>query len=296
MGAWGVARLTFSQVDVFAAAPLLGNPVAVVHDADGLDAPSRRRLAAWTNLSETAFLEAPTNPRADYRVAIHTPTFELPFAGHPTLGAAHAWLEAGGVPRRGDTVVQECGIGLVEIRRGEHLAFRAPPLLREGPTDERTRDEVIEVLGARPEQVLEVRHVDNGPGWVAALLDSADAVLELEPGPLGGRLIGAVGAHPTGSPWQVEVRAFFPQGTLVVEDPVTGSLNASLAPWLHARGVVPARYRAHQGSRRGRDGVIEVEVDDEGVWVGGSTRRLVSGRLDLSEGGPGSRRADARGT
>jgi PhzF family phenazine biosynthesis protein len=265
----------FAQVDVFGAAPYRGNPVAVVLECDDVVDVDRRQVANWTNLSETVFVSAPTVPEADYRLTIMTPTFELPFAGHPTLGAAHAWLAAGGVPQREGVVVQECGIGLVEVRRGEHLAFRAPPLVRQGAVDDATRARALAALRVDPGQVLDVRWVDNGPGWVGVLLASAEAVLALDPGDLDGLLIGVAGAR-AGDP-ALEVRAFFPQGPLTMEDPVTGSLNASLAPWLVGAGVVPARYRARQGQRRGRDGVIEVEVDEQDTWVGGSTRTLFRG-------------------
>jgi PhzF family phenazine biosynthesis protein len=177
----------FRQVDVFTDEPFLGNPVAVVHGADDLTDDEMQRFANWTNLSETTFLLAPADKRADYLVRIFTPDRELPFAGHPTLGSAHAWLETGGPPARQDVIVQECGVGLVPIRRSPHghLAFKAPPLIRSGPVEEPVLDEVAAALGIKREDILDAQWADNGPGWVAVELASADAVLALSPGVTG---------------------------------------------------------------------------------------------------------------
>jgi PhzF family phenazine biosynthesis protein len=273
-------RRRFSQVDVFTAEPLLGNPVAVVLDAEGLGTEDMARFARWTNLSETTFLLPPTDPAADYAVRIFTPVLELPFAGHPTLGSAHAWLEAGGVPAAAGTVVQECGIGLVPLRRGERLAFAAPPLLRSGPAEPEVVAEVTEVLSLRPEELVAVEWVDNGPGWVAALLADADAVLAARPA-FTELDLGIVGLHPPGAASAIEVRAFFPKDGTLVEDPVTGSLNASLAQWLLATGRLTAPYVAAQGAALGRAGRIHVDRDADGtVWVGGDTRTVVTGDVD----------------
>jgi PhzF family phenazine biosynthesis protein len=274
-------RHPFAQVDVFSAEPLLGNPVAVVADADELTTEEMARLARWTNLSETTFLLSPEDPTADYRVRIFTPVAELPFAGHPTLGTAHAWLEAGGAPHRDDTVIQECGVGLVTIARGERLAFAAPPLVRRGPAEPAVRDEVAAVLQVSTDDLLAVEWVDNGPGWVAALLPDADAVLAARPG-FTELDLGLVGLRPAGSPTAIEVRAFFPKDGALVEDPVTGSLNASLAQWLLATGRITAPYVAAQGTALGRAGRVHVDQDADGaVWVGGDTVTRVSGHLDL---------------
>ncbi|MDT9593370.1 PhzF family phenazine biosynthesis protein [Nocardioides zeae] len=280
---------SFSQVDVFAPRPLTGNPVAVVHAADDLDDATMAAFARWTNLSETTFLLAPTSEGlaagADYRLRIFTPGGELPFAGHPTLGSAHAWLEAGGAPARDDVVVQECGVGLVEVRRGEVLAFAAPPLRRSGPVDDDTRAQVVASLGLADERVLDLAWVDNGPGWIGVRLDSAATVLGLEPdfGRMGDLRVGVVGAYAGGAaePADVEVRAFVP--TLgVPEDPVTGSLNAGLAVWLTATGVLPPAYTARQGTAMGRDGRVHVSTGDDGrIWVGGATVTLLSGDAAL---------------
>lgn len=273
----------FAQVDVFARTPYLGNPVAVVLDADGLTADRMQRFAAWANLSETTFLLPPTTDRADYRVRIFTPGGELPFAGHPTLGSAHAWLEAGGTPRSTQTVVQECGAGLVEIRTGARgLSFRAPALVRTGALDEELLGRIVRALRIDRDRVVAHQWADNGPGWAAVRLASAQEVLALEPDDalMADLMVGVVGPHPEGAPVQVEVRAFAGRAG-IREDPVTGSLNAALAPWLVADGVVPPTYRAGQGARVGRQGVVGVETDGDDVWVGGPCTTCIRGQVDL---------------
>jgi len=273
----------FRQVDVFTApdAPYRGNPVAVVLDGTGLTTEEMQRFAHWTNLSETTFVLEPGDAQADYRVRIFTPTLELPFAGHPTLGTCHAWLEHGGAPRAGDRIVQECGAGLVAIRRTSvGLAFAAPPLLRDGPVDEATLATVAQVLNIERDEIVDAQHADNGPGWIAVLLDSAEAVLGLEPGPIGDLDIGVAGPHPPGSACAFEVRAFFPKDGNAVEDPVTGSFNASLAQWLIASGRASAPYIAAQGTALGRAGRVHIDQDDAGqVWVGGGTVTCLAGEI-----------------
>ncbi|HET8815085.1 MAG TPA: PhzF family phenazine biosynthesis protein [Solirubrobacterales bacterium] len=272
----------FSQVDVFGSGPYSGNPVAVVLDAEGLGEEEMRRFARWTNLSETTFLLPPTRPEADYRVRIFTPVVELPFAGHPTLGTCHAWWDAGGEAANPQEVVQECEAGLVRIRRGKSgLAFAAPPLVRSGPASEEEAAKVAAALQVDPAEVLAVEWVDNGPGWIAALLESAERVLELRPDRLDFDL-GVVGFHPTGSPAAIELRAFAPVNGVAVEDPVTGSLNASVAQWLLGGGRLAAPYVASQGSAMGRAGRIHISQDDGGtVWVGGRTETVIAGTADL---------------
>ncbi len=273
----------FRQVDVFSEDPFLGNPVAVVHGADDLDDDALARFARWTNLSETTFLLAPADERADYRVRIFTPERELPFAGHPTLGTAHAWLEAGGMPAREGTVVQECGIGLVPLRRSPQgrLAFQAPPLIRSGPVDEPLLAEIAESLRIKRDAIVDAQWVDNGPGWVAVELASAEAVLALSPGVVS-REIGVLGSYPPGSPAALEVRAFTSLIGGAGEDPVTGSLNASLALWLLSSGKATAPYTVSQGTALGRRGRVHVTADPDGAtWVGGGTRTLISGTVDL---------------
>jgi len=284
----------FRQVDVFSPEPLAGNPLAVVHDAEGLAAEEMQRFARWTNLSETAFLLPPTDPAADYRVRIFTLARELPFAGHPTLGSCHAWLEAGGTPRRPDLVIQECPAGLVPVRLGgggradSSLAFAAPPVVRSGPVDEGDLAEVAAVLGIGRGEIVDAQWVDNGPGWMAVLLADAEAVLALEPDfgrhPGGGTPeIGVVGFHRAGSECAYEVRAVLAdERGGMIEDPVTGSLNASLAQWLLAAGRVRAPYVAAQGTRLGRKGRVRIEQDADGtVWVGGATVTRVRGEVEL---------------
>jgi PhzF family phenazine biosynthesis protein len=273
----------FSQVDVFTTHPCLGNPVAVVHGAEGLTGEQMQQFASWTNLSETTFLLQPSGERTDYRVRIFTPSSELPFAGHPTLGTCHAWLEAGGTPARAEVIMQQCGAGLVPVRRtADGLAFAAPPLVRTGPVDEPVLAQITSVLGLGREEIVDSQWVDNGPGWVAVLLESAEAVLAVKPGDTD-LDIGVVGPYPPGSPEAFEVRAFSPQlGPSAAEDPVTGSLNASLAQWLLGAGRAEAPYVASQGTVLGRRGRVHVSRDDDGaIWVGGGTVTLVSGSVRL---------------
>jgi PhzF family phenazine biosynthesis protein len=271
----------FRQVDVFTATPYLGNPLAVVHDADGLSAEQMQRFASWTNLSETTFLLAP-EAGADYRVRIFTPTRELPFAGHPTLGSCHAWLEAGGRPRQPGVVTQQCGAGLLAIRvDADGLAFAAPPLVRSGPVDEELARRVATELGIRRDDIVDLQWADNGPGWIAVLLASAEAVLAVQPQP-GEENVGVAGPHQPGGPAAFEVRAFFPGNGVTVEDPVTGSFNASLAQWLLSTGRAQAPYVARQGTALGRSGQVRVTQDADGqVWVGGSVVTCVSGTVEL---------------
>lgn len=273
----------FRQVDVFTTTPYAGNPVAVVLDGGGLSTQEMQRFAHWTNLSETTFVLPPSAAGADYHVRIFTPVAELPFAGHPTLGTAHAWLEAGGEPAPDGVVVQQCGAGLVAVRRTDHgLAFAAPPLLRSGPVDEPTLREVAAALRLDQGAIVDAQWVDNGPGWVAVLLDSAEAVLAVRPGFIGELDIGVVGPHPQGSSEAFEVRAFLPKDGVTVEDPVTGSLNASLAGWLLDSGRASAPYVASQGTVLGRAGRVHVSRDGDGtIWVGGGTITCVEGEVEL---------------
>jgi len=277
-----VSQRRFRQVDVFTGVPYGGNPVAVVLDADGLDTGTMQRFARWTNLSETTFVLRPAHPGADYRVRIFTPATELPFAGHPTLGTCHAWLETGGTAGNGKPVVQECGAGLVSVRQLDGgLAFAAPPLVRQGPVDDDVLARVAELLRIDRDAIVDANWVDNGPGWVGVLLESADAVLSLRPG-VGDLYVGAVGPRPTGSAEAFEVRAFFPVNGTTREDPVTGSLNASLAQWLLSTGRTRAPYTVRQGTALGRAGSVRIEVDDEGrIWTGGGTITCIRGDVDL---------------
>jgi PhzF family phenazine biosynthesis protein len=273
----------FSQVDVFSSEPFLGNPVAVVHDAEGIGAEDMARFATWTNLSETTFLLDPTTDEADYRLRIFTPNSELPFAGHPTIGSAHAWLEAGGVPRTDGQLVQECGAGLVRLRRGERLAFAGPPFIRSGDVSEQDREQIVRALRIDPSQVVDAEWIDNGPGWVGVLLETADEVLAIEPdwSAAKGMDIGVVGAYPDGSECAVEIRAFCP-GFGMDEDPVTGSLNAGVAQWL-AGDRLPTSYVASQGTALGRRGRVYVDREGDTVWVGGDARTSVTGSVGLGE-------------
>jgi PhzF family phenazine biosynthesis protein len=272
----------FRQVDVFTDRPYLGNPVAVIHDAAGLSADEMQQVANWTNLSETTFVLPPDDEAADYRVRIFTPVRELPFAGHPTLGTCHAWLEAGGRAARDGIVVQQCQAGLIEIRRGaDGLAFAAPPLLRGGALSEHELDEVERTLQTPRARFVDVAWADNGPGWVAVLFEDSEEVLALTPLP--SELdIGVVAPLPVGCGEHFEVRAFFPKDGTLAEDPVTGSLNASLAQWLIGSGRASAPYIARQGTALGRAGRVHVAQDDDGtIWIGGGTVTCVAGEIAL---------------
>ena len=267
---------------MFTTTPYLGNPVAVVLDADGLSKADMQRFARWTNLSETTFVLPPSDGGADYQVRIFTPSLELPFAGHPTLGTCHAWLAAGGTPRQDGVIVQQCGAGLVRVRHTEDgLAFAAPPLMRSGPPSEALVQHLAAVLGIDRGEIVDAEWADNGPGWVAVLLASADAVLALRPG-ITDIDLGVVGPYPPGSPQAFEVRAFFPMDGGTGEDPVTGSLNASLAEWLLRTGRATAPYVASQGTVLGREGRVHVSQDADGtIWVGGGTVTCVTGQVEL---------------
>ena len=272
----------FSQVDVFSPEPFLGNPVAVVHDGDGLTTEQMQGFASWTNLSETTFLLPPADPAADYLVRIFTPGAELPFAGHPTLGTCHAWLTAGGAPARPDEIVQQCGAGLVRIRRtAGGLGFAAPPLVRSGPVDEHLVERAAAQLGIARSDIVAAQWADNGPGWIALLLGSADAVLALRPGSVS-MDIGVAGPCPPGSQCAFEVRAFFQIDGRSAEDPVTGSLNASLAQWLLASGRASAPYVVSQGTALGRRGRVHISRDHDGtIWVAGATVTRIGGSVEL---------------
>jgi PhzF family phenazine biosynthesis protein len=273
---------SFRQVDVFTTTPYLGNPVAVVLDGDGLTEDDMQRFARWTNLSETTFVLPPTANGADYQVRILTPTRELPFAGHPTLGTCHAWLSAGGTASQDGVIVQQCGAGLVPIRQtADGLAFAAPPLLRSGPVDEPLVEHLAVVLGIDRAAIADAQWADNGPGWVAVLLGSAEEVLAVRPN-LVDLDVGVVGPYPPGSPQAFEVRAFLPKNGGTDEDPVTGSLNASLADWLLRTGRVTSPYVASQGTVLGRQGRVHISTDDTGaIWVGGGTITCVTGHVEV---------------
>ena len=278
-----MASYRYNTVDVFTDTPLKGNALAVVHDARGLSTERMQAFTHWTNLSESTFLLPPTDPKADYRVRIFYPQNEMLFAGHPTLGTCHAWLAAGGKPRSRDEIVQECGIGLVRIRRsGARLAFAAPPLRRSGPVDDETLTAIARSLRIDREAIRESQWVDNGPGWVAVMLGSRDELLALRPdfSDLTPRDIGVVAPMPAGDEALFEMRAFI-GGAGPNEDPVTGSLQAGLAQWLIGSGMAPERYVAAQGTALGRDGRVHVEKIGQDIWIGGDCVTLVEGKVEL---------------
>jgi PhzF family phenazine biosynthesis protein len=277
----------FKQVDVFTAQPYLGNPLAVVLDGSGLSDEEMQHFAHWTNLSETTFLLPPQDDSADYRVRIFTPGAELSFAGHPTLGSCHAWLEAGGKPRRSDFIVQECKVGLVKLRRdGRRLAFAAPPLQRSAPSPA-VLAQVAAALGLKANQVVAAQMLDNGTAWLGFLIDDAQALLALSPDHLELKRLGykvgvaAIRTDAKAAGPHLEVRGFAaPVG--IAEDPVTGSLNASLAQWLIGEGHMPERYVAAQGACLGRAGRVHVERDESGqVWIGGEAVTCITGSVQL---------------
>ena len=273
----------FAQVDVFSTTPYLGNPVAVVLDAEGLSEGLMQRIARWTNLSETTFVFPPTRAQADYRVRIYTPQAELPFAGHPTLGTAHVWLDNGGFPGNVSVVVQECEAGLVRVRSDAGMLwFAAPPTLRSGDLDEDHLMRIVTAFGITRDQVIAHQWVDNGPGWAVVQLATAGEVLDLAPdlSQIPDAMVGAIGAHPPGSPQDYEMRTFAPR-VGVGEDPACGSMNAAVAQWLVRAGAVSAPYRVAQGQRLGRAGDIHIRPDAEGtVWVGGAVTTLFRGTVD----------------
>jgi PhzF family phenazine biosynthesis protein len=307
----------FKQVDVFTSEPYLGNPVAVVVDGDGLSDADMGNFARWTNLSETTFVLAPAHPSADYRLRIFTPGGELPFAGHPTLGSCHAWLEAGGILKNKDFIVQECAKGLIRIRRdtdSNRLAFAAPELKRSAPSPVALA-QVASALGIKATQVTSAQMLDNGPVWLGLLLDSPETVLQIMPNhqelakldvkvgvagiypadvatPLIARVNREAKAFAASSPEMaadveasmeasLEVRAFA-ASIGINEDPVTGSLNASLAQWLMADGVMPDHYKAAQGVCVKRAGQVELQCDAQGqVWVGGQSVTCIDGQVTL---------------
>jgi PhzF family phenazine biosynthesis protein len=270
----------FAQVDVFSPVAYLGNPVAVILDAEDLDDEDMQRIARWTNLSETAFVLPPTTTDADYRLRIFTPGAELPFAGHPTLGSAHAWLERGGMPKVSEFVVQECDAGLVEVRRRAGLlSFAAPPTRRSGNLAEEYLGQIVDAFGIDRDDVLAHQWVDNGPGWAVLRLATAQVVLNLQPdlSRIPTAMVGAFGAHPEGSEYAFELRTFAP-AVGVAEDPVCGSMNAAVAQWLHRTGAVSGTYRVSQGRRLGRAGEVTITAEPDGtVWVGGNTNTLFHG-------------------
>lgn len=273
-----MARYRFTQLDVFSARPLGGNPLAVVHDAGGLDEAQMARLANWTNLSETTFLLPPPEG-TDYAVRIFTPARELPFAGHPTLGSCQAWLDAGGQPQ-GDIILQHCAAGQVPIRRdGSRLAFRAPPLLRTGPAAEDTRAAACRALSLDGSQVAAAEWIDNGPGWLGLLLKDVEVLRAIVPdyAAFNGLKLGVVAPAGAGDPYQFELRAF----TGAYEDPVTGSLNAGVAQWLIGAGIATGDYIAAQGHALGREGRIHITADGSDIWVGGEVAPRITGTLEI---------------
>lgn len=277
-----MSTFKFSQVNVFSADPLGGNPLAVVHAAEGLSDARMAAFAGWTHLSETTFLLPATDPDADYRVRIFTPIGELPFAGHPTLGSCHAWLAAGGKPRTPGLVLQQCGVGTVRVRAGgSRLEFAAPPLRRSGLLESGVLAKIAEALGIPPSEILHHQWVDNGPNWCAVMLRASQQVLALKPdwAALAPLKLGVLGPHDAGHDAAFEVRALVGSGGY--EDPVTGSLNAGIAQWLMREGLAPAAYVAAQGTALQRTGRVHLRMDQGQVWVGGDVVDVIRGEVAL---------------
>jgi PhzF family phenazine biosynthesis protein len=276
-------KRSFKQVDVFADSALKGNPLAVVLDGGGLDAAAMQRFTDWTHLSEATFLLPPTHADADYAVRIFCPGRELPFAGHPTLGSCHAWLQAGGQPKR-EHIVQQCGVGLVRIRRdGQRLAFAAPPRIQSGPLDEADVQRIARGLGIARDGIVAHAWCHNGPRWRGVMLRSSAEVLALKPDSavLNGWDVGVVGPQTAANDTQFEVRAFFTGNSGIAEDPVTGSLNAAVAQWLIGDGLAPASYVAAQGTAMGRAGRVFVQQDGPDIWIGGHSVTVIDGAVML---------------
>ncbi len=288
-----MSPLTFREVDVFCTAGFDGNPLAVIHDAGELSDQQMQTIANWTNFSETSFLLPASDEAADYLVRIFTPFEELPFAGHPTIGSAHAWLEAGGEPHQAGMVIQQCGIGLVALQNdGVRLGFESPPLIRSGPPSNAERTRTLAILGLTEDEVVDVEWIDNGPRWIGVELADLGRIATLMPKAIDNDEVDiavfAVGSQLAGV--DVEVRCFF--GTEIREDPVTGSANASIARYLHARGTVGFPYVAAQGNYMGRNGRAFVSADDAGaLWVAGDAKTIVQGVINLQKEGrtPGHR-------
>lgn len=274
----------FKQVDVFSSAPFMGNPVAVIFEADNLTSEQMQNIARWTNLPETTFLQKPINNKADYKVRIFTPNGELPFAGHPTLGTAHAWSENGGVSQDKDFLFQECEAGLIKIKKNNgKLYFEAPPTKRTGEIESEYLEQIVDSFGIKRSEVLSSQWVDNGPGWAVVQLESADNVLQLRPdlSKIPNAMVGAIGNYPSGSKFKYEMRTFAPAAG-VSEDPVCGSMNASVAQWLHLNGETQGSYSVSQGSVIGRAGEIDIFIDENGaIWVGGKTTTLFDGTANF---------------
>ena len=309
----------FKQVDVFTAVAYFGNPLGVVLDGTGLSHAEMQHFTNWTNLSECTFLLPPIDAQADYKVRIFCPGRELPFAGHPTLGTCNAWLEAGGQPK-GEFIVQECGAGLIKIKRDAasgRLAFAAPALIKSGLLDEADVALIARGLKIGRSDIVAHAWCDNGPHWRGVMLRSAEHVLSLKPdaailagldigvvGPRGkvgvvGERLSAAGpsqgakapmwgsaAHEVasvgvGSDPQFEVRAFFLGNNGMTEDPVTGSLNAAMAQWLIGAGLAPSRYVVAQGAAMGRAGRVHVEQDGADIWIGGASVTCMDGKVNI---------------
>ncbi len=279
----------FYQVDVFAHTAFNGNPLAVVFNADKLSKEQMQHITRWTNLSECVFFQTPEHPQADYKVRIFTVNRELPFAGHPTLGSAFAWLQHGGKPKSNSIIRQECGAGIVEIKRDrDRLAFAAPPVLKSGNVSDEELNAICRILEIQRSDIKASQWIDNGPGWVGVLMESADKVLNLAPQTSPDDIfdIGVIGPYPQDSECNYEIRAFFDASkgrSDLREDPVTGSLNASMAQWLMSEKLAPRKYSASQGTQLLRQGRIYLEMDDsEQIWVAGEVQMRIKGVIDLT--------------
>jgi PhzF family phenazine biosynthesis protein len=275
----------FIQCDVFTPIPTLGNALAVVVDGEGVSEESMRQFAAWTNLAETTFILPPQDLTADYKLRIFSPTREMLFAGHPTLGSCAAWLHCGGKAREPGIVRQECGVGIVEIDTSDPqlLAFTAPPTAIR-PMQQDNFDAITTVFEIPPDQILQTAELENGPLWQVMQLGSAEAVLALDSSRVRWptfKAIGMIGAHPPGGECDYEVRMLAPSSGMS-EDPITGSLNSALAHWLQAQGKLERPITVAQGTRINRHGRVAItSVDSATVKIGGQTHILIEGTVRL---------------
>ena len=281
-----MTRRRFIQCDVFASTATKGNGLAVVVDADGLSDAQMQDFAAWTNLAETTFLLPPTDPPADYRVRIFTPTKEMLFAGHPTLGSCAAWLHCGGVPRDADVIQQECAIGLVPIdMRGAVPAFVAPPT-QVAPLPPEALTRLTTALGIGRNDVIRAAALSNGPEWQVLELTDAQAVLDVDAGAVRWpeyQGVSLLGAYPPGAECDFEIRNVSPSSGMA-EDPITGSLNAAVARWMHQDGRLRGDIVVAQGTKLGREGRVYIRTDHEDpdrVLIGGVSQIVIEGVVTL---------------
>ncbi len=276
----------FYQVDVFSSTPYKGNPLGVVLDGQGLETEAMQDYSLWSNLSEVTYVLPASDEQADFQFRIFARQHEYRFAGHPALGTARAWLDAGGVPHNPRQLILECGAGLVPINiDGDVLSFASPATIRSGDLEADELKELVTILDIDPATVKDSQWVDNGPGWAAVLLENSEQVLDIVPkipqGP-GRWKIGVIGALPQDRwPEKFEFRALTIEDGALREDPVTGSLNGAATDWLSHAGYTTVPLINRQGTKVGRQGRVHMDRQDSQLWVGGATTILISGTIEL---------------